>query len=161
MLKPNRFNLLRQQTNICVAIISDPSSCVVPHAGPGCDTVCLPAGLLASRWGIPMISYGCVSEQLSNKLVYSTFARTHASYADVGLIVGAMMARYGWQRVNVIASWKQLWEKTSSQIQVCVCGWWLGYTCMRAFVRVCMRAFVRLCVCAYVRVYNTEFRTLD
>ena len=86
--------------------------------GPGCDTVCLPAGLLASRWGIPMISYGCVSQQLSDKVKYSTFARTHASYADIGPIIGALMTRYNWERICIITSWKLLWTKTAAQIKV-------------------------------------------
>ena len=44
--------------------------------GPGCSSVCESAGFLARYWKKPMISFGCVSNKLLNKLIYPTFART-------------------------------------------------------------------------------------
>lgn len=44
--------------------------------GPACSDSCLSAGLLASYWNKPMISYSCSSVELSNRLFYPTFART-------------------------------------------------------------------------------------
>ena len=44
--------------------------------GPVCSSVCEPAGYLARYWRKPMISFACVSNKLSNKLLYPTFART-------------------------------------------------------------------------------------
>ncbi|XP_065672466.1 atrial natriuretic peptide receptor 2 isoform X2 [Hydra vulgaris] len=44
--------------------------------GPPCSESCLSSGLLSSYEKIPMISYGCSSNLLSNKTDYPYFART-------------------------------------------------------------------------------------
>ena len=44
--------------------------------GPVCSAVCEPAASLAKYWRTPVISFGCVSRKLSNKLMYPNFART-------------------------------------------------------------------------------------
>ena len=44
--------------------------------GPPCSKSCLSGGLLSSYEKIPMISFGCSSNELSNKANYPYFART-------------------------------------------------------------------------------------
>ena len=54
----------------------NPDQSIDGFIGPVCSSVCEPAGYLARYWRKPTISFGCVSNKLSNKLIYPTFART-------------------------------------------------------------------------------------
>ena len=43
--------------------------------GDACSMVCHPASLLASVWNVPIISYGCTLQELSDKSTHPTFVR--------------------------------------------------------------------------------------
>lgn len=44
--------------------------------GGGCNRVCEYVSLLAGKWNLPVISWGCMSGHLSNRNTFPTFART-------------------------------------------------------------------------------------
>ena len=84
--------------------------------GGGCDVVCVPFGLLASEFEIPMVSWGCTDLTLSNKQRYSTFSRTigtaiHAFHATMGLL-----RYFNWKRVSILASVSGTWQWLAEQL---------------------------------------------
>lgn len=44
--------------------------------GGGCNHVCEYISLLAGKWNLPVVSWGCMSGHLSNRITFPTFART-------------------------------------------------------------------------------------
>lgn len=44
--------------------------------GGGCNRVCEYISLLAGKWNLPVISWGCMSAHLSNRNTFPTFVRT-------------------------------------------------------------------------------------
>ena len=71
--------------------------------GGGCSVVCVPASLLAASWGLPIVSYACVSDRLSDKEQYSTFARVVGPFYQVNLITEALLEMFGWDCVSIIS----------------------------------------------------------
>ncbi len=45
------------------------------YIGGGCSVVCKPVALIAAAWDIPYVSFGCTSNELSQKFEYPTFSR--------------------------------------------------------------------------------------
>lgn len=81
--------------------------------GPACSDSCLSAGLLASYWNKPMISYSCSSVELSKRFFYSTFARTQPfsrTYLDeTPDILLQSMRVYNWTRAAIISTEDLVW----------------------------------------------------
>lgn len=81
--------------------------------GPACSDSCLSAGLLASYWNKPMISYSCSSVELSNRLFYPTFARTQPfsrTYSrETPDILLQSMGVYNWARAAIISTEDFVW----------------------------------------------------
>ncbi len=70
--------------------------------GDGCSTVCQPLSLLSAAWGIPVISWGCTSDSLSNKDVYPTFTRVEGTWAILAPVLDDLADQFGWQRFGII-----------------------------------------------------------
>ncbi|CAG5122007.1 unnamed protein product, partial [Candidula unifasciata] len=87
--------------------------------GPSCDNVCETAGLLAGRWGIPMVSYGCEESKLSDQTLYPTFARLVAVVFDkmTGFLED-VLHHYGWERVMLVTTSAQVWLETEADLLV-------------------------------------------
>ena len=81
--------------------------------GPACSDSCLSAGLLASYWNKPMISYSCSSVELDNRFFYPTFARTQPfsrTYLhETPDILLESMRVYNWTRAAVISTEDFVW----------------------------------------------------
>ena len=81
--------------------------------GPACSDSCLSAGLLATYWNKPMISYSCSSVELSNRMFYRTFARTQPfsrTYSDeTPDILLQSMKVYNWSRAAIISMEDLVW----------------------------------------------------
>ena len=69
--------------------------------GPQCSKECVPVGLLASQWNIPMVSHSCSTHELSDSDRFTTFARTTGS-GSVGAAVGATLRHFNWTIVAMI-----------------------------------------------------------
>ena len=81
--------------------------------GPACSDSCLSAGLLASYWNKPMISYSCSSVELSKRLFYPTFARTQPfsrtySHETPDILLQSMRV-YNWTRAAIISTEDLVW----------------------------------------------------
>ena len=63
--------------------------------GATCSVVCQPVGLLAAEWNLPMVSYSCTSDSLSDKEVYPTFTRSVGTYGLVSFTVDAILDVFG------------------------------------------------------------------
>lgn len=78
--------------------------------GPHCSDSCAPSGFLAAYFKRPMISHACSASKLSNKKVYSTFARTKVyGRTDVKNLIDKLnkvMDLFNWQYLTIITSRK-------------------------------------------------------
>ena len=67
--------------------------------GSVCSVVCEPGGYLAREKNVPMISYGCFSDLLSDKSIFPTFARTTGPVTLFAPAYVQIMQSYGYTRV--------------------------------------------------------------
>ena len=64
--------------------------------GAACSTVCQPVGLLAAVWNLPMVSFTCTSDYLSDKEVYPTFTRSTGPYGLISFTIDAILDVFGY-----------------------------------------------------------------
>ena len=86
--------------------------------GGACDVVCEPAGLLAGKWNIPMVSWGCSSSVLSNRVAYPTLTRTVGPSTKMGPVFVALMKHWGWTRCGILTSSQNVWQLTAHQVKI-------------------------------------------
>lgn len=81
--------------------------------GPACSHSCLSAGLLASYWNKPMISYSCSSVELSLRNYFPTFARTQpfsrTYLTETPDLLLQAMKFYNWTRAALISAEDDVW----------------------------------------------------
>ncbi|CAH0563498.1 unnamed protein product [Brassicogethes aeneus] len=73
---------------------------IVAFIGP--DASCLPEALVAAAWNLPMISYKCSETKVSNKKIYSTFARTLTPSSKVSKSVVALLKAFKWDKFVLV-----------------------------------------------------------
>ncbi|XP_014667767.1 PREDICTED: guanylate cyclase 2G-like [Priapulus caudatus] len=86
--------------------------------GPGCDDVCYGCALLAGKWGMPIISWGCMLPEFSDKTTFPTFYRTVSPYQYTSQLVIGLMRHYGWRRLALITVSDPLWQLASRLTKV-------------------------------------------
>eukprot|EP01135_Chromosphaera_perkinsii_P001757 Nk52_evm26s210 gene=Nk52_evmTU26s210 len=84
--------------------------------GPACSTACEPTGLLAEFWDVPIISYACGLNTLSNKKLYPTFARTVGPLTKYGEAFSAFINSQGWRKVAIVTSSNSLYSSAAQAI---------------------------------------------
>lgn len=82
--------------------------------GPACSMGCTSCGFLAAHWDLPMISYGCIDEDLSDKSSYPTFVRTVGPFSQSGNLFLLLMKQYGWNRIAILTSTEPVWSQLAS-----------------------------------------------
>lgn len=85
--------------------------------GPACSGGCKAAAYLASHWNMPIISYGCGSEELSDKTSFPTFARTVGVYSKSGDIFVRLMNWYNWDRIAIITPTAFIWTSIMTGVR--------------------------------------------
>ena len=96
-------------------IVEDPPIDV--FIGPGCSVACVPAGLLADKWNLAMISWGCTAAVLSNKDQYPTFVRTVGTYDGIGSLFNTILAYMKWNRIGLLCSIESLFTMICRALQ--------------------------------------------
>ncbi|XP_041371531.1 atrial natriuretic peptide receptor 3-like [Gigantopelta aegis] len=86
--------------------------------GPSCDDVCESVGLLASRWHLPVISFGCWSDILSNRDEFATLLRTTGSFGEIGTFVRNIMKFFSWKRVTLVTGPQAAWLSAVVNISI-------------------------------------------
>ena len=81
--------------------------------GDGCSIICESVSLLASAWGIPMISWGCASPILSDKKMHPTLTRTLGPWSNLAPMFNTIADQFGWNRVGVICDHTDLTRITA------------------------------------------------
>ncbi|OTF83667.1 atrial natriuretic peptide receptor-like protein [Euroglyphus maynei] len=69
------------------------------HAFIGPDESCACEALVASAWNIPIVSYKCIDQNLSNKTIYPTFARTLPPSSKISKSVISLLKHFEWNKV--------------------------------------------------------------
>ncbi|XP_035827246.1 guanylate cyclase 2D-like [Aplysia californica] len=105
-----------QQVVDMVTDLSHTGKKVDAFIGPSCDNVCEAAGLLAGRWGIPMISFGCEESKLSDRKIYPTFLRTTSQFASMARFMENILLHYKWSRVMMVTTSSQVWLETEAEL---------------------------------------------
>ena len=72
--------------------------------GPTCSPACMALGYLAAEWNIPVISYSCVSDELSSKEFFWTFLRTASTTEQASQAIRTFVARNGWRKTCALSS---------------------------------------------------------
>lgn len=85
--------------------------------GGGCSIVCQPVSLLAAAWGIPVVSYGCASDLLSDKDTYPTFSRSVGLYIHVAKTFLQLTEVFGWNRVAIICNTADLFLNMAHEME--------------------------------------------
>nr|XP_029711373.1 guanylate cyclase 32E-like isoform X3 [Aedes albopictus] len=81
----------------------------------GPDETCTTEALVASAWNIPMISYKCADAAVSDKTVYSSFARTLPPATKVSKSVVSLLAAYNWHCFSIVAGKHPAWSMEIAQ----------------------------------------------
>ncbi len=84
--------------------------------GDGCSNVCQPVSLLASAWGIPMMSWGCTSASLSDKTKFPVFSRVEGTFLSFAPILNAVSDFFNWNTVAVLCTPEDIWKMTAHAI---------------------------------------------
>lgn len=70
--------------------------------GGGCSVVCVPVSLLAAAWGLPVISYGCISDTLSDKTTHPTFTRVVGLATEASQVFFSMVELFQWNCTAIL-----------------------------------------------------------
>ncbi|XP_058122463.1 guanylate cyclase 32E [Anopheles ziemanni] len=81
---------------------------IVVFIGP--DETCTSEALVASAWNLPMISYKCADIAVSDKTVYSSFARTLPPATKVSKSVAALLLANNWHCFSIVAGKHPAWS---------------------------------------------------
>ena len=82
--------------------------------GPGCSVACEPVGLLSAAWNLPVVSFSCTSDSLSNKYTYPTFTRAVGTWLSLAPMFVRVCEQYNWRRVAIITSTENLMQLTAN-----------------------------------------------
>ncbi|KAK3705058.1 hypothetical protein QZH41_009322, partial [Actinostola sp. cb2023] len=86
--------------------------------GGGCNHVCEYISLLAGKWNLPVVSWGCMSNHLSNRVTFPTFARTVGPYTKMEKLLKRLMENFQWKRVAIIASTDDIWQIAANMVKI-------------------------------------------
>ncbi|KAL1378096.1 hypothetical protein pipiens_004050 [Culex pipiens pipiens] len=81
----------------------------------GPDETCTTEALVASAWELPMISYKCADSAVSDKSIYSSFARTLPPATKVSKSVVSLLLAYNWHCFSVVAGKHPAWSMEIAQ----------------------------------------------
>ncbi|XP_015779320.1 PREDICTED: atrial natriuretic peptide receptor 2-like [Acropora digitifera] len=70
--------------------------------GPGNQSYCATSARIAASWNIPMISYFCHEDVVSDKTLYPTFARTRPPNAQLSKSILAVLNKFSWKTVAIV-----------------------------------------------------------
>ncbi len=81
------------------------------------STVCQNVALEAAAWNIPLISYFCQSQFLSDKTRYPTFFRSIGTLLFMSQLYNSFLAHYNWTRASIVSSKEAIWLGLSLDMQ--------------------------------------------
>ncbi|PFX31871.1 Atrial natriuretic peptide receptor 1 [Stylophora pistillata] len=90
--------------------------------GPGNETYCATSARVAAAWNLPIISYFCNEDVVSDKSLYPTFARTRPPNSQLSKSILAVLRKFSWARVAIIycdgsCFSQQRWDKTKEDMK--------------------------------------------
>ncbi|KAK7084332.1 hypothetical protein SK128_003437 [Halocaridina rubra] len=78
----------------------------------GPDDNCANEALVAAAWNLPMITYKCADNRVSDKTKYYTFARTLPPSTKIVKALISLMKKYEWQQFVLLT------ENTKNYLQI-------------------------------------------
>ncbi|XP_068673854.1 atrial natriuretic peptide receptor 2-like isoform X2 [Montipora foliosa] len=90
--------------------------------GPGNQSYCATSARIAASWNIPMISYFCDEDVVSDKTLYPTFARTRPPNAQLSKSILAVLNQFSWKVVAIVycndsCFSQKSWKKTKEDMK--------------------------------------------
>ena len=90
------------------------------YIGPGCSVGCVPGAYIAAHWNIPMVSWGCTATVLSDKTLYPYFVRTTGTFAGLGGLLRAILAKFKWDRIAIMSSTETAFSAAANDAKVTI-----------------------------------------
>jgi len=92
----------------------------VAFIGP--ERTCVTEASVAAAWSLPMISYKCSDSAVSDKNIYTTFARTVPSTSKVSKSLISIMKHFDWTSFTMVVGSRQdegktNWEEAAETLQ--------------------------------------------
>ncbi|XP_038064179.1 guanylate cyclase 32E-like [Patiria miniata] len=88
---------------------------VVAFFGP--DQTCATEARIATAWNLPMISYLCAAEVVSNKEKYGTFARTFPTDKQFSKSVLTLLQHFDWHVVSIVAANQPVFQSMKASLE--------------------------------------------
>ena len=85
--------------------------------GSVCSVVCEPGGYLAREMNVPMVSFACFSDLLSDKSIYPTFARTSGPITLVAPVYMHVLKSFSYSRVALFLGAEPFYTLLGSAIR--------------------------------------------
>ena len=85
--------------------------------GGGCSIVCQPVSLLAAAWSLPVVSYGCASDVLSDKQIHPTFSRSVGLYVHLASVYLEVSNVFEWNHVGIISDSVDLFLRMAREME--------------------------------------------
>ena len=68
---------------------------------------------------MPVISFGCFSDDLSNREEYPTLLRMTGSFRQVGVFLRSVMTYFKWMRITLVIGPESAWLRAAEDLLVC------------------------------------------
>ncbi|CAH1793794.1 unnamed protein product [Owenia fusiformis] len=83
----------------------------------GPEDSCAVEGRVAASWNLPMISYKCADQSVSDKELYPTFARTFPPATQVTKSIIALLLKFNWMRFTIVAGSYPKWQDIAKNLE--------------------------------------------
>ncbi len=83
--------------------------------GPACDAVCTPLAKAAVVINRPVVTYACVSADISP---IPSITRTVPPFTTIGPVLEDYSDHFGWTRVGIVVAQDEVWQTTGNYLQV-------------------------------------------
>ncbi|XP_076454270.1 guanylate cyclase 32E-like [Babylonia areolata] len=83
----------------------------------GPEETCNYEGRLAAAWNLPMLSFKCADDEVSDKTKYPTFARTRPPAAQVTTSVLSLLLHFNWTRFSLVVGSSHGQQRVALKLQ--------------------------------------------
>ncbi|XP_070186172.1 guanylate cyclase 32E-like [Littorina saxatilis] len=83
----------------------------------GPEETCNHEGRVAAAWNLPMLSYKCADDEVSDKTKYPTFARTRPPAAQVTTSIVSLLLHFNWTRFSIIVGSSHGQQRIAKKLQ--------------------------------------------
>ncbi|XP_055334707.1 receptor-type guanylate cyclase Gyc76C-like [Paramacrobiotus metropolitanus] len=83
----------------------------------GPEDTCEKEAFIAAAWNLPMISYKCSDQAVSNRKIYKTFARLQPPDIQVTKSIIALLKHFDWQKFSIVYGSTHAWQAIAKNLK--------------------------------------------